>query len=122
VSASEKAIATIRLEHRSLGVVLHTLQSLLGKIAAGHAVADFGLLASALYYIDDFPERCHHPKEDEYLFKRLRLRTSEIHPPLRTHRRAGAAQTENQLAFGENAAASAVSLPPGIGHYERTQP
>ncbi len=78
MSASDIAITTIKLEHRSLGMVLHTLQSLLSMIAAGHMVADFGLLAAALYYIDDFPERCHHPKEDEYLFKRLRLRTSEF--------------------------------------------
>lgn len=78
MSAREMAITGIKSEHRSLGMVLHTLQALLKKVAEGHAVADFGLLASALYYIDDFPERCHHPKEDEYLFKRLRLRSSEF--------------------------------------------
>jgi hemerythrin-like domain-containing protein len=78
MSARDIAIVTIKLEHRSLGMVLHTLQTLLKKIAAGHAVADFGLFATALYYIDDFPERCHHPKEDEYLFKRLRLRSAEF--------------------------------------------
>jgi hemerythrin-like domain-containing protein len=78
MSASDIAVTTIKLEHRSLGMVLHTLQSLLDKIAAGHALADFGLISSVLYYIDDFPERCHHPKEDEYLFKRLRLRTAEF--------------------------------------------
>jgi hemerythrin-like domain-containing protein len=78
VSASDTAIATIKLEHRSLGMVLHTLQALLQKIAEGHAVADFGLLATALYYLDDFPERCHHPKEDEYLFRRLRLCSTEF--------------------------------------------
>jgi hemerythrin-like domain-containing protein len=78
MSASDIAISTIKLEHRSLGMVLHVLQDLLRKVAAGHVVADFGVFATALYYIDDFPERCHHPKEDEYLFKRLRLRTSEF--------------------------------------------
>jgi hemerythrin-like domain-containing protein len=78
MSASDIAISTIKQEHRSLGMVLHTLQAMLNKVAAAHAVADFGLFATALYYIDDFPERCHHPKEDEYLFKRLRLRTSEF--------------------------------------------
>lgn len=76
MSASETAIATIRAEHRSLGQVLDTVQVLLSKVATGYMAVDFGLLAAALYYIDDFPERCHHPKEDEYLFKRLRLRTS----------------------------------------------
>jgi hemerythrin-like domain-containing protein len=78
MSASDIAIATIKLEHRSFGMVLRTLQALLSKIAAGHTVADFGLMATALYYIDDFPERCHHPKEDEFLFKRLRLRSAEF--------------------------------------------
>lgn len=78
MNARETAISTIRSEHRSLGMVLHTLQGLLKKVAQGHVVADFGLLASALYYIDDFPERCHHPKEDEYLFKRLRMRSGEF--------------------------------------------
>ena len=38
--------------------------------------ADFKLIATILYYIDTFPDRCHHPKEDEYLFKRLRSRTA----------------------------------------------
>lgn len=68
VHARETAVVTLQSEHRSLGIVLHTLQVLLKKVAQGHAVADFGLLASALYYIDDFPERCHHPKEAAYLF------------------------------------------------------
>jgi hemerythrin-like domain-containing protein len=30
-----------------------------------------------LFYIQAFPERQHHPKEDEFLFARLRLRSSE---------------------------------------------
>ena len=78
MSDSDVAIATIRAEHRALGAVLHTLQELLGKVAKGHALPDFELLSAALYYIDDFQERCHHPKEDEYLFKSLRAATSEF--------------------------------------------
>ncbi len=75
--ASEIAIATIQQEHRSLGMVLHVLQKLLNKVAANHAVADFGLFAAALYYIDDFPERCHHPREEDHLFSAMRLRSAE---------------------------------------------
>lgn len=78
MSASDIAIATIKLEHRSLGMVLQTLQALLSKIAEGHVPADFSLLSTALYYIDDFPEHCHHPKEEAYLFKYLRLRSNEF--------------------------------------------
>ena len=80
MSASDVAIATIKMEHRSLGTVLQTLRELLTSVAAGQAAADFGLLSAALYYMNDFPERCHHPKEEEYLFKCLRMRTAELDP------------------------------------------
>ena len=61
-----------------LGHVVEVLQHSLRDIAAEHAEPDFNLLAAILYYIDDFPERCHHPKEDQVLFKTLRARSSEI--------------------------------------------
>jgi hemerythrin-like domain-containing protein len=35
---------------------------------------DFALLGAMIYYIDTFPERLHHPKEDRYLFRLLRMR------------------------------------------------
>lgn len=38
------------------------------------ARADFTLLGAMVYYIDTFPERFHHPKEDKYLFRLLRMR------------------------------------------------
>lgn len=72
------AVALIRNEHRTLRTVIEMLRELLGKVARGHAEPDFGLFSAALYYIDEFPERVHHPKEDEYLFKALRARTSEF--------------------------------------------
>jgi hemerythrin-like domain-containing protein len=31
-----------------------------------------------LYYIREFPERLHHPRENAYLFRKLRMRTSEL--------------------------------------------
>ena len=75
MSARDVVTATIKQEHYALGMVMALLQRLLGDIAAGRGEPDFALFAAALYYIDDFPERCHHPKEDEYLFKALRSRT-----------------------------------------------
>lgn len=69
---ARSAIDTIKAEHRSLGGVMTLLQRLLRNIAAGHTEADYELLASALYYIDDFAVRCHHPKEDRYLFVSMR--------------------------------------------------
>lgn len=82
VTAYERALETIRQEHHALGFVMEMLQHLLVDIAKQHAEPDFALLAAALYYIDDFPERCHHPKEDEYLFKAVRQRTGELNAAL----------------------------------------
>lgn len=78
----ETAVATIKAEHRSLRLVVTALQQLLDEVAAQHAEPDFALLAAAVYYIDEFPERCHHPKEDMYLFKALRSRTAKFNDVL----------------------------------------
>jgi hemerythrin-like domain-containing protein len=82
VSAFEMAAATIRREHHTLGLVIEMLQRLLADIEREYAKPDFSLLAAALYYVDDFPERCHHPKEDEYWFEALRRRTARFNAVL----------------------------------------
>jgi len=78
MSVTDVALATIKAEHRTLSAVLHTFGELLDKVAAGHATPAFELFSAVLYYIDDFQERCHHPKEEEFLFKSLRAATSEF--------------------------------------------
>jgi len=74
--ARDVAITTIMQEHRSLQTVLEVLQQMVHDLAVDHGDQDFRLLAAALWYIDDFPERYHHPKEDEFIFKALRNRTT----------------------------------------------
>ena len=90
-----QAIRLIRAEHQSLAAVLHGLLYLVREIRNHQAEPDFELLGAMVYYIDTFPERLHHPKEDMWLFRLLRLR----HPPaqallvrLQSEHRAGAAQ------------------------------
>ena len=68
------AINVIHDEHRSLAAVLHGMLYLVRAIRDGRAVADFQLFGAMVYYIDAFPERFHHPKEESYLFRLLRLR------------------------------------------------
>jgi hemerythrin-like domain-containing protein len=54
---------------------------------------DFNLFGAMIYYIDSFPERFHHPKEDKYLYRLLRMRHPEAGPMLdrlETEHRAGA--------------------------------
>ena len=69
-----EAIRIIQDEHRSLAAVLHGLLYLVHETRDRGAKPDFDLLGAMVYYIDAFPERFHHPKEDRYLFARLRLR------------------------------------------------
>lgn len=42
----------------------------------------FDVMRAMLFYIDEFPERLHHPKESELLFPLLRERASELAPLL----------------------------------------
>lgn len=70
-------------EHRTLRIVMQILQRLLHEIVHFGTPADFTLLCSVLYYIDEFPERVHHPKEDNYLFPMLRRRTARFDSTIR---------------------------------------
>lgn len=69
-----QAIRIIEDEHRSLAAVLHGLLYLVREIRLRGATPDFELLGAMLHYIDAFPEQFHHPKEDAWLFRRLRER------------------------------------------------
>jgi hemerythrin-like domain-containing protein len=81
-SARERVINQIRAEHQAYGAALATLVKLAEDIRDGLTPPDFLTLAGLLYYVDVFQERLHHPKEDDFLFKRLRLRTSKLDPVL----------------------------------------
>lgn len=66
-----KALSILRDEHRSLSAVLSGLCEL-ARIARNPGVRPhFDVFRAMIYYIDTFPEREHHPKEDTYLFATL---------------------------------------------------
>jgi hemerythrin-like domain-containing protein len=93
VKISMRAIPIIHDEHRSLAAVLHGMLHIVRAIGTRGMAPDFRLLDAMVRYIDAFPERFHHPKEDAYLFKRLRARCPEAHPiiaALETEHRDGA--------------------------------
>lgn len=99
-----KAMRIIREEHQALAAMLHALAFLVRGIREHRLQPNFELMGAMIYYIDTFPERLHHPKEDEWLFRLLAAR----HPParplidrLQTEHRSGAArirQLEQALA------------------------
>ena len=88
-----QALRIIYDEHRGLAAVLHGMLYLVHEIRDRRSKPNFELLGAMIYYIDAFPERFHHPKEDEYLFRLLRLRCPQAAPlldRLATEHRAGA--------------------------------
>jgi hemerythrin-like domain-containing protein len=90
-AARNAALARLRDEHRSTARVIEALETITAQAAEQRQEPDFALLASMLYYLDAFPERVHHPKEDRFLFSALRARSPQSIPVLeqleREHRR-----------------------------------
>ncbi|MHB1373698.1 MAG: hemerythrin domain-containing protein [Thauera sp.] len=77
---SNKSLDIIHDEHRALAAMLSGLRGLVASIEAGRLKPDFDLMASMIEYIEMVPEKVHHPKEDTYLFAKLRLRSDEALP------------------------------------------
>ena len=107
-----EAIRIIQDEHRSLAAVLHGMLYLVHQIRDRGTKPDFDLFGAMIYYIDAFPERFHHPKEDQYLFRLLRIRHRDAAPlldRLKTEHRVGAEKIrtlEQALARYEQGGAS----------------
>lgn len=75
-----KAIRILRDEHRSMTAVLHGLRHLAQVSQDPDVQPRFEVFRAMIRYIDEFPERLHHPKEDAYLFARLAARAPETLP------------------------------------------
>ncbi len=74
-------IKVIKAEHAALMGMLRSVPPLLAEWRGRQtppAAADFALLRAMLFYIDEFPEKLHHPKESQLLFTILRARAPEI--------------------------------------------
>jgi nucleotide-binding universal stress UspA family protein/hemerythrin-like domain-containing protein len=121
-----QAIGIIRDEHRSLAAVLHAWQHLFKDAQGRNAKPDAVLMKAMVRYIQDFPVALHHPKEDDYLFRKLRERTSEANPELdeleRQHVRDEQQVIElaalvDHYAAGE---ASVADVEKGVSHYAQS--
>jgi hemerythrin-like domain-containing protein len=77
-----QTLNVIRDEHRALAAVLHGMLYLVHEIRDYGREPNFTLFGAMIYYIDAFPERFHHPKENDYLFRLLRRRHPEAGPLL----------------------------------------
>lgn len=78
MNPQRQALGIIHDEHRTLGAVIDAFRHIIDDIAAGNLSPDYKLLWSIVYYIEEFPNRLHHPKEDEVLFPLVRARAADI--------------------------------------------
>ena len=62
------SLKIIRDEHSSLAAMLQSTRMLVERGPQDDARGFFDVLRAMLFYIDEFPERLHHPKETELLF------------------------------------------------------
>jgi hypothetical protein len=71
------SLRTIHDEHAALAAVLKSLQLLQQRGPGANPQAFFDAMRAMLFYIDEFAERQHHPKESEWLFPRVAARCAE---------------------------------------------
>lgn len=67
----QTALQTIRDEHASLAAMLQSMQYMVQRGPQEDRRQFFDVLRAMLFYIDEFPERLHHPKESNLLFPKL---------------------------------------------------
>jgi len=67
----KESIRILKSEHRSISAVLLGLKHLTRVAQDATVKPDFRAFAAMIRYIDEYPERLHHPKEEALIFERL---------------------------------------------------
>lgn len=75
---STDAIQIIRDEHAALAAMLSSLRMLVERGPGTQPQRFFEIVRSMLFYIDEFPERRHHPNESKFLFPVLARSAPEL--------------------------------------------
>ena len=69
--AANRAIELIKKEHRALARLLGAMQALVARYRDTGVERNFDLFGAMLNYVENVPDRLHHPKEDQVLFPAL---------------------------------------------------
>lgn len=72
------ALDIIHDEHQALAAMLRSLSLMLAQARRENMSPNFEVLRAMLFYVDEFPEKLHHPKESELLFPKVRARCPEL--------------------------------------------
>jgi len=78
LSAEQNTLRIIHDEHGNLASIIRGMQYFVREIDQGKEAPDLRVFRAMLFYINEFPDRVHHPKEDHHLFARLRERSEEL--------------------------------------------
>ena len=74
----KRSLYIIRDEHASLAAMLHAMTQLVERGPLEDAQKFFEVMRAMLFYIDEFPEQLHHPKESNLLFPKVVKRAPEV--------------------------------------------
>lgn len=74
-----EALRIISDEHKNFWRMAVTLEQVAIELEAGASVAP-AFFQSAFDYIEQFADRAHHLKEDDHLFRLMRLRSADVGP------------------------------------------
>jgi len=74
-----EALRIISDEHKNFWRMAVTLEQVANELEAGASVAP-AFFQSAFDYIEQFADRAHHLKEDDHLFRLMRLRSADAGP------------------------------------------
>ena len=88
------ALQIIRDEHTALSAMLRSLLMMEEHGPGDEPERFFDVVRAMLFYIDEFPERLHHPKESDLLFPRVMKARPEVVNVIR--------RLENEHLAGEN--------------------
>jgi hemerythrin-like domain-containing protein len=77
---SHLAATIIYAEHAAVAAVLRSLLAMIRQGPGNEPERFFDVLRAMLFYIDEFPEQRHHPKESNLLFPKLARAHPELMP------------------------------------------
>ena len=118
------ALQTIRDEHASLAAMLQSMRLMVEKGPSDDHRQFFNVLRAMLFYIDEFPERLHHPKESNLLFPKVVKRAPKTMGAVdkleRDHMRSEKAARDLQhllLAWDLLGPSRRAAFEEAVGHY-----
>ena len=79
---THESLRIIREEHAALAAMLHSLSMMVKRGPGDEPDKFFDVLRAMLFYIDEFPERLHHPKETELLFPKVAKLAPQLVPTI----------------------------------------